>query len=69
METKIFKKLLVAILIVMLTATDFFMLGSGIISYAVDNLNNSTNNKNIEFATYFKNEKGEKIEELTTSIS
>ncbi len=68
METKIFKKLLVAILIVMLTATDFFMLGSGIISYAVDNLNNSTNNKNIEFATYFKNEKGEKIEELTTSI-
>ena len=43
METKIFKKLLVAILIVMLTATDFFMLGSGIISYAVDNLNNSNN--------------------------
>ena len=67
MERKILKKLLVIILIIMLTATDFFWLGSGIISYAA-NSDNSTNNENIEFSTYFKNEKGEKIDTLTESI-
>ena len=53
MERNIWKKLLVIILIIMLTATDFFWLGSGIASYAAS-LDNSTNNENIEFSTYFK---------------
>ena len=67
MERNILKKLVVIILIIMLTATDFFWLGSGIASYAAS-LDNSTNNENIEFSTYFKNEKGESVESISPSI-
>lgn len=68
MESKILKKLLAIVMIIMLTATDFFMLGTNLISYAIE-LNNSTNNKNIEFSTYFKNENGERVESLTEAIN
>lgn len=67
MEKNILKKLLIITLIIMLIATDFFMLGSSIISYAIGS-DNSTNNENIEFSSYFKNEKGERVENLTESI-
>lgn len=67
MERNILKKLVVIILIIMLTATDFFWLGSGIASYAAS-LDNSTNNENIEFSAYFKNEKGETVESISPSI-
>lgn len=67
MERNMLKKLLVIILIIMLTATDFFWLGSGIASYAAS-LDNSTNNDNIEFSSYFKNDKGEKVESISPSI-
>ena len=67
MKKNILKKLLIITLIIMLIATDFFMLGSSIISYAIGS-DNSTNNENIEFSSYFKNEKGERVENLTESI-
>lgn len=68
MESKILKKLLAIVMIIMLTATDFFMLGSNLVSYAIE-LNNSTNNKNIEFSTYFKNQKGEIVDILEEVIN
>ena len=67
MEEKIITKILAVIMIFMLISTDFFVLGSGLKSYALET-SSATNNKNIEFSTYFKNEKGEKVEELQTSI-
>lgn len=67
MEKKIIKKILAILTIIMLMSTDFFVLGSGLISYAAE-IENSTNNENIEFSTYFKNEKGEKVSTLQTSI-
>ena len=45
MERKILSKLLVAIIIVTLTATDFLMLGTALVSYAAD-LSQTTNNNN-----------------------
>lgn len=67
MERRVFKKILAILMILMITSADFFILGSNIISYAAE-VNNSTNNKNISFSAYFKNEKGEKIEKLAASI-
>ena len=67
MERKIVKKILAILMIVTIMSTDFFVLGSNLISYAAES-NNLTNNKNIEFSTYFKNSKGEKVDKLEASI-
>ena len=67
MEKKFIKKILAIIMIFMLISTDFIVLGSNLKSYALES-DSTTNNKNIEFSTYFKNEKGDKVEKLQTSI-
>ena len=67
MERKMMKKILAILMIITIMSADFFILGSNLISYAAES-NNLTNNKNIEFSTYFKNDKGDKIEKLETSI-
>ena len=67
MRKSILNKLLIVILIVVLTSTDFIMLGSSIISYASE-LNNSTNNTNIDFSVYFKNEKGNRVDTITENV-
>ena len=48
-------------MIITVMSADFSILGSNLISYAAES-NNLTNNKNIEFSTYFKNSKEEKVE-------
>ena len=68
MERKILSKLLVAIIIVTLTATDFLMLGTALVSYAAD-LSQTTNNNNIEFSTYFKNAEGNKVDTIKEDIN
>ena len=67
MEKKIFKKVLAILTIVMIMATDFFVLGSNLISYAAT-LDSSTNNENIEFSAYFKNESGTRVDNINESI-
>ena len=67
MEGKIIKKILAAIMAIIIMSTDFVVLGTSLKSYAAET-SNTTNNKNIEFSAYFKDEKGEKVEELQTSI-
>lgn len=67
MEKKILKKLLAIMMIVMLMATDFVVLGSNLISYAVG-LDNTTNNENIEFSAYFKDEGGKRLSSVEKSI-
>ena len=53
MENKMVKKILAVLMIIMIMSTDFVVLGTNIVSYAVES-NSATNNKNIEFSTYFK---------------
>ena len=67
MEKKIFEKILAILMIVMLISTDFFVLGSSLISYAAT-LDSSTNNENIEFSAYFKDENGERVPNISDSI-
>lgn len=63
MKNKIFKISVILVVILTMTMTNFVFVGSSLISYALDN-NNSTNNNNVEFNAYFKNEKGDKVSNL-----
>ena len=47
--------------------TNFIFVGYGLISYAVNEIN--TNNNNVQFDSYFKNEQGEKVSELDIQAS
>ena len=66
MERKKQKTLLVILMIVTILATDFFVLSSGIKTYA-SQLNGETNNPNIEFSTYFK-EGENRVDSIEKSI-
>ena len=67
MEKRLLKSILVILTLVMIISTDFFVLGTNLISYAV-NLDSATNNENIEFSVYFKDDNGERIDKITKSI-
>lgn len=67
MEKKIVKKILAIVLLTIIISSDFLVLGTNLRSYALES-NSTTNNKNIAFATYFKDERGEKVNKLKTSI-
>ena len=52
MKNKIFKISIVLVMILSMTMTNFIFVGANLISYAADEI--STNHKNVEFETYFK---------------
>ncbi len=62
MKGKVFKVSVAMILIITLTLANFIFVGSNIVSYAMDGL--TTNHKNIEFGTYFKDENGKKVTQM-----
>ena len=66
MKRTITKKILAILMVITILATDFFVLGSNIITYAVQ-LSSETNNTNIEFSTYFKDGEN-KVASTQTSI-
>ena len=68
MDKKIVKKLLSLLMIITILATDFYVLGSSLITYAAQQLNSETNNSNIQFSAYFKNGSGEKTDSIEKSI-
>ena len=67
MEKKIMKKLLAIVMIITILSADFFVLGSNLRTYAAQ-INSETNNSNIEFSAYFKNEANERIDSIEKSI-
>ncbi len=68
MENKMIKKLTAILMIITILSTNFFVLGSNLISYATD-LNATTNNSNIEFSTYFKDESGNRVDKIEENIN
>lgn len=66
MKNKLLKKMIAILMIMAIVATDFFVLGSNLISYAASN--GSTNNENIEFSAYFKDEEGNRVNTALESI-
>lgn len=65
MKQKALQVITSILLIMTLTMANFLLLCVDAVSYAVDtlNANKSTNHKNVEFITYFKDENGNKITE------
>ena len=66
MEGKILKVSVIILLIITMTMANFIFVGNTLFSYAVDNI--STNNDNIEFSAYFKDDNGEKTTNIEKSI-
>ena len=58
-------------IIATLTMANFVLLCANVVSYAVDaaNTDKSTNNKNVEFEAYLKNQEGEKVNSLDAKIN
>lgn len=67
MEKKITKKLLAVIMIITILATDFFVLGSGLITYATQVTNEIVGYSNIHFSTYFKEGENE-VKQINKSV-
>ena len=63
MKVNILKRVLIILLVFTLTSTNFLFVGASAFSYAVDIYNSEieTNNKNVTFDVYFKDENGNKI--------
>ena len=71
MNQKFLKIITVLMLIVTLTMANFVLLCADVVSYANDviNADKSTNNKNVEFIAYLKNEKGEKVNNFDAKMN
>ena len=67
MKNKKMKTAIVILLIILLSINNFIFLGINLISYAAEE--KATNNENIEFDVYFKNEKEEKITNIDTQYN
>ncbi len=71
MNKKILKTITILMLIATLTMANFVLLCADVVTYATDAINSekTTNNKNVEFTAYLKNEKGEKISNLDAKMN
>lgn len=67
MKKGIFKVSVILAIILSMTMSNFIAVGSGLISYAQDAI--TTNNQNVEFKAYFKNEQGNEVQTLERKIS
>jgi len=68
MEKKKFRKKLLAILmIICIVAADFFVLSSNLTTYA-DEIKTETNNENVKFSAYFKNDENQIVDSIEKSI-
>ena len=67
MEKKMIKKLLAVVMIITILATDFFVLGSSLITYATQVTNEIEGYPNIHFSTYFKDGEND-VKEINKSI-
>ena len=69
MKGKILKITMVILLLMTLTMTNFIFVGASLYSYAAENI--ATNNQNVEFDAYLKDEEndGEKVPTLSLKIS
>ena len=71
MKHKILQLVTVIMLITVLTMANFILLGFNMVTYAVDAINQdkSTNNKNVEFMAYFKNEEGNRVTDIDATVN
>ncbi len=63
---KVFNKICAIIVIMLLTMSDFLLVGKSMVTYALDVV--QTNNPNVDFVAYFMNENEEKLERVEKDI-
>ena len=59
MKNKVLKAVVIITMIIALTIVDFIVVGMNLVTYALENVSNTTSNENVKFAAYFKTEQGE----------
>lgn len=64
---KVLNKLIAVIAIIAMTMSDFLLVGSNLVSYAVDVA--KTNDSNVEFSSYFVSSAGEKLSKVEADIN
>ena len=69
MENKVVKAALVIILIIAITVADFIWVGMNLVTYALENINNSTSNSNVKFGAYFKNEQELEVSQINSEMN
>ncbi len=71
MKEKLLKNLLVILLIFSLTMVNFIFVSVNMVTYAADLLtqDSKTNNANVKFIPYFKNDNGERVSSLNALIN
>ena len=71
MKEKLLKNLLVILLIFSLTMVNFIFVSVNMVTYAADLLtqDSKTNNANVKFIPYFKNDNGERVSSLNAIIN
>lgn len=69
MKKLILKRIILILTIIMLLNTNISILGYGLKCYAEDNSKNNSETKNVEVVTYFKNENGKNVNEISKSIN
>ena len=68
-KNSVIKKIVAFLLILVLTMFDFMLLGTEIVSYAANAIETATNNKNVTFDSYFKDENGVIVTEKEAKIN
>ena len=68
-KNKLINKLVAFVLTLVLTMIDFMPLGTELVSYAANSLETATNNKNVVFDCYFKDENGTELTEKGEKIN
>lgn len=71
MNKKILKTITILMLITTLTMANFVLICADAVSIAADAINadEATNNKNVDFAAYFKNENGEQVDSIDAKMN
>jgi hypothetical protein len=69
MKGKILKSIVAIVLVMTLTLVDFVAVGVSAVSYAADVIETATNNKNVMFDAYFKDENGNELSSKEASIN
>ena len=71
MNKKILKTITILMLITTLTMANFVLICADAVSIAADAINadEATNNKNVDFAAYFKNESGEQVDSIDAKMN
>jgi len=69
MKNKVLKITMIMLLIIAMTMSDFIFVGMNLITYALEDIDNSTSHNNVKFSVYFKAESDKKVAKTEYEIN